>query len=330
METSKTSTGETLFDLTSYAADTHVSPSPPQAKGKAPTTRDTSGLGSGKPLANYDPDTQSWRMCEVTLVSDSPPFLGKWPPSGTTQSGKLFPQPQLVRLIAEIALSSWPTPRNSSAMSKDIGTIQERLENGKPYKSRLEEAIALAPTPSGNWPTPTASDVFTDNLRSSQQTDGSMHSVSLGQAVQMWPTPTASDWKGRGPNSKQQGLPEIVKTRENLWPTPTAVTRPMEGNVRAYRAKIEAGEMTETEAEAILGKSVWEAQGKIPEMWPTPTHGKLAGGSGAFQQIQDKYENNEITLEEKKAMQAGNGGRLNPTWVEWLMGFPLGWTDLED
>jgi len=23
------------------------------------------------------------------------------------------------------------------------------------------------------------------------------------------------------------------------------------------------------------------------------------------------------------------GGQLNPTWVEWLMGFPLGWTDLD-
>jgi len=23
------------------------------------------------------------------------------------------------------------------------------------------------------------------------------------------------------------------------------------------------------------------------------------------------------------------GGQLNPTWVEWLMGFPIGWTDLE-
>ena len=22
------------------------------------------------------------------------------------------------------------------------------------------------------------------------------------------------------------------------------------------------------------------------------------------------------------------GGQLNPTWVEWLMGFPTGWTDL--
>jgi len=24
-----------------------------------------------------------------------------------------------------------------------------------------------------------------------------------------------------------------------------------------------------------------------------------------------------------------NGGKLNPTWVEWLMGWPLGWTDLK-
>lgn len=24
------------------------------------------------------------------------------------------------------------------------------------------------------------------------------------------------------------------------------------------------------------------------------------------------------------------GGQLNPTWVEWLMGYPIGWTDLKD
>jgi hypothetical protein len=23
------------------------------------------------------------------------------------------------------------------------------------------------------------------------------------------------------------------------------------------------------------------------------------------------------------------GGRLNPQWVEWLMGWPVGWTDLK-
>lgn len=29
-------------------------------------------------------------------------------------------------------------------------------------------------------------------------------------------------------------------------------------------------------------------------------------------------------------LNAAVGGSLNPEWVEWLMGFPIGWTDCED
>ena len=36
-----------------------------------------------------------------------------------------------------------------------------------------------------NLPTPTVSDTFTDNLASTQQKPGSMHSVTLPQAVRM-------------------------------------------------------------------------------------------------------------------------------------------------
>jgi DNA (cytosine-5)-methyltransferase 1 len=54
------------------------------------------------------------------------------------------------------------------------------------------------------------------------------------------------------------------------------------------------------------------------------------GNAGSQQILQRKVESGELTLEEKKKMTAGHGGSLNPTWVEWLMGFPLGWTDLED
>ena len=36
-----------------------------------------------------------------------------------------------------------------------------------------------------NLPTPTVADTFTDKLKSSQQKEGSMHSVNLGQAVHM-------------------------------------------------------------------------------------------------------------------------------------------------
>lgn len=36
-----------------------------------------------------------------------------------------------------------------------------------------------------NLPTPTVSDTYTDNLKSTQQKEGSMHSVTLPQAVRV-------------------------------------------------------------------------------------------------------------------------------------------------
>jgi hypothetical protein len=220
METSKTSTGEQLNDLTLFAVDTHVSLSQPQASDAAQMTQDTYGHGSETPLAHYDQSTQSWRMSEDISLWGDYKSLENLPKSGMTRNGVLYQQQEWVRPIDENASS--------------------------------------------------------------------------------------------------------------LWPTPTAVNRAMEGNVRMYRAKIEVGEMTEQEANAILGKSVWEAHSKIPAMWPTPTYGKLAGGTGGMQQIEAKYLAGEITSEERRAMRAGNGGKLNPMWVEWLMGFPIGWTDLKD
>jgi DNA (cytosine-5)-methyltransferase 1 len=50
----------------------------------------------------------------------------------------------------------------------------------------------------------------------------------------------------------------------------------------------------------------------------------MCGGSGAWAQLKAN-----TTIEEAKSMGAGNGGKLNPTWVEWLMGWPLEWTDLK-
>jgi len=41
----------------------------------------------------------------------------------------------------------------------------------------------------------------------------------------------------------------------------------------------------------------------------------------------DRYPNLETVL--KKRDPSVVGGQLNPMWVEWLMGFPTGWTDLK-
>jgi hypothetical protein len=58
-------------------------------------------------------------------------------------------------------------------------------------------------------------------------------------------------------------------------------------------------------------------------MWPTPTAmtatGGAAlckwGGSGARAKLRTMVSEKELN------------GALNPEWVEWLMGWPIGWTD---
>lgn len=65
-------------------------------------------------------------------------------------------------------------------------------------------------------------------------------------------------------------------------------------------------------------------------VFPSPVaSGKLNGGSGSYRKLERLKEKGEINETEFQSMTAGNGGKLNPTWVEWLMGFPLGWSDLD-
>tara|TARA_R110000822_G_scaffold300134_1_gene423451 strand:- start:288 stop:908 length:621 start_codon:yes stop_codon:yes gene_type:complete len=206
METLKTLTGQQSSDPTLFAVDTLASHLAPQANDKEPTTPDTCGRGCEPPLANYDPTTQSWRMSEDTSLWGDYKSLESLPKSGMTRNGALFQQPEWVRLTNATGLSLLPTPRSSSAMAEDLDSVRERLNNGKKYKSRLEEAVA------------------------------------------MWGTPRAAQGESRNHTiySRPYGKPQNLE--------------------------------------------------------------------------------NQIAQREPSAI----GGKLNPAWVEWLMGFPIGWTDLED
>jgi len=89
------------------------------------------------------------------------------------------------------------------------------------------------------------------------------------------------------------GLPGMMR----LWPTPTV-----------------CGLYNRKGASATSGDGLATAV----RMWPTPTaHNAKEGG------FPSEHLRNTPTL----AAQAG--GALNPPWVEWLMGFPIGHTDLK-
>lgn len=65
-------------------------------------------------------------------------------------------------------------------------------------------------------------------------------------------------------------------------------------------------------------------------LWPRPTTGApLCGGSHNFKQMEKLRDAGVITEEERRNLTQGNGGRSNPDLMEWLMGFPIGWTDLD-
>jgi len=98
--------------------------------------------------------------------------------------------------------------------------------------------------------------------------------------------------------------PITEETDLSLWPTPT--TRDYkDGRKPRYRN----------------GKLQTDTLGRAVAIWPTPVaSGGLDGGSHSRASM-------------KKLLgtpyEVPPTGQLNPTWVEWLMGFPEGWTDLK-
>ena len=143
MATSKKSTGEQSYNLTSFAADIHASLSAQQENDEEKTTQDTSGRGYEKPLANYDPDTQSWKMYGDTCLWGEQPSLASLPKSGMTRNGVLYPQPALAPITDVIESSLWPTP--TARDHKDGQAV--RVRYGKIQTDTLGRAVGGSPNP---------------------------------------------------------------------------------------------------------------------------------------------------------------------------------------
>ena len=61
--------------------------------------------------------------------------------------------------------------------------------------------------------------------------------------------------------------------------------------------------------------------------WPTPVASASKGSSPASLTRKNGRDRSNDRLDH--AVMASDGGQLNPEWVEWLMGWPQGWTELK-
>jgi hypothetical protein len=92
-----------------------------------------------------------------------------------------------------------------------------------------------------------------------------------------------------------------------MWPTPTAQDASNDGGPSQLRRNTVPLNAAVKIADAVRGDS---GRGRL---LPTPNTVDAKGGTR-----KGKGQEQLCHLV---------GGSLNPTWVEWLMGFPLGWTD---
>ena len=87
-----------------------------------------------------------------------------------------------------------------------------------------------------------------------------------------------------------------------------------------------------TKANALLFQlavSMPRTSGTESQFWPTPSTGAaLCGGSGNFKTLKSLAKRGLITEEERRQLSQGNGGKTNPDFLEWLMGYEQQFTKL--
>lgn len=268
------------------------------------------GRSSPESLATFDPATRSWRTSQLCLDGGLETFSATWPRSGIASNGIAYRLPPLVPLTDEIAFgSSLPTPSATS-----YGTSN----NGCPGDGR--EVYAQAGKPSletmarrNQWPTPTSRDgSSTPGMGKNAEGSPNLRTVMR----KLYPTPTAGDAKDSGSrnteNSKAHpgiSLTDAVREdggRGRLWPTPVARDAESLKKVMRGAGSLERGE----ERIAPLAVEVMRRQ------WASPAARDFRSGRG-------RSDNGHTPQLPEQVF-----GQLNPRWVEWLMGLPIGWTDV--
>jgi len=144
------------------------------------------------------------------------------------------------------------------------------------------------------WPTPQAQmpGAGPDNSKVKNLLTGNRHSFYLTQAVE----------------AERQKPGVITK----MWPTPRAAC---------------PGSRIDSAGGKVLAQEVELAEGlRDPvtrKLWRTPS-GTVTEPKSSVVKLEGRTPKDpQVGLADQV------GGKLNPTWVEWLMGFPIGWTDLD-
>lgn len=146
--------------------------------------------------------------------------------------------------------------------------------------------------------------------KSARRTKGNGSGYSL-------PTPTANP-ESPNKNANTNGPKNLLEVAQGKWdhlfPTPKAASGTYQRSPGSMKKKY-----------TLIGMA-------LHNLWPTPSATMHKGSSqNALTRKSGKSRENDRldhAVFKQEMEHTGNGGKLNPEWVEMLMGWPRGWTSL--
>jgi len=283
--------------LTSLQEDTLANLSPLQVEKKVKKIRDI----SGQSILDLSKSSGQLGLLEKTLVDTLNSVLT---PLSKTWKMKVTP---LGRLVFQLRASAPTTKEKESGLwlTPSTTVISNRSPEAMEKRKQFRKSIGRNTVNPGN---------LAEQIQYGNKTTD----------MKMWSTPTTFDRHNiQKPRKKHPGggqKPPL--SQQVMWRTPDNIAGG--SNLPGIKKALDQGHLKRPSGQPMqirLQDQVREERlHPQPQKWPTPTANEDAAGrpTGKMQKMLGNHPD----------VRGMGGGTLNPTWVEWLMGYPKGWTDL--
>jgi hypothetical protein len=178
---------------------------------------------------------------------------------------------------------------------------------------------------SGFLPTPTTMDHIDRKGMRPSRAATNRKTGYLSEMIKMYPTPTQDSASERTKKYSQGGMPLPMAVK--MFPTPSAschmdVVAPPE----TVTQNNQGWSVTRVGTGTKFGAKLNDVVNKLEvEMYPTPTTRDYKDST-----LSNSHQNrNSDSLPVKMMKEGKPGGRLNPNFVEFLMGYPMNWTKID-
>ena len=301
--------------------DSHANHSALQEREKEQTMTATSGMKLLESSESVNLDGSLGKMLKALLTSkkawSSDRCVMTWKKKVSKSNVLLFQLQASVRGIKGKESGFLPTPNTMDHIDRKGMRPSRAATNRK--SGYLSEMIKMYPTP-------------TQDSASERTKKYKQGGTPLPLAVKMYPTPVVSDhlhnpseeienWKKRAEKKKKQGINLHFALRHHVQMYPTPRASDIEGGA-AKNVQMKDGRFfRENKKGERWGVKLRDAM----EMMPTPTarDHKDMGYQPTWKPSRDKSVPRTVLKDNKP------GGKLNPTFVEMLMAYPMNWTKIE-